>query len=598
MISERMNAVITTSLVLCNVYHTTAFSRPPSRPLHLQHRINGSTILHAKEESNRAFGASASSPSADPNIGRDLVKRGVSAMDKDSLIESVTSLDSSSPSPSGNAFLEVDAESITINLAEEQGPMKAVSSFLSEKIGTIDESRLAFPEIVSGEVPRMFSNINYKKDKDTDNKIATHASGSVTSAALLVSGTTIGAGILALPTATAPAGFLASSFALGIAWLYMTISGLLIAELSINRLGETGKQGVGLLEIYNTYLGKNLGYVGSAAYFFLHYAVMVAYLAQGGSNLGSLFDSVGLESLAAIPGLDQLFFAGAVGSLVYFSSPNAVEKINNALVGSVIASFLGIIAFGAGSADFGALIAAENQHPELVVSAFPILFLSMVYHNVVPTVVTTLEADRMKITKALCIGTTIPFIMFLAWNAIILGNVVTIPGASFGDGMTTPIELLQSEGIGGETLGNLVSVFSELAITTSLIGFIFGLIDGLTDVVNLPTKGRDFEKWKPALFAGTLVPPLLLSLGNPDIFYDALDYGGAFGVSTLFLVLPPLMVWKVRYGDEKKELSVPPMVPFGKIPLGSLWKAAATLIFEQGAEKLGVFEFIQETFNL
>ena len=164
--------------------------------------------------------------------------------------------------------------------------------------------------------------------------------------------------------------------------------------------------------------------------------------------------------------------------------------------------------------------------------------------------------------------------------------------------MTTPIQLLQSEGIGGETLSTLESAFSELAIVTSLIGFIYGLIDGLTDVVNLPTKGPDFEKWKPALFAGTLVPPLVLSLGNPDIFYDALDYGGAFGVSTLFLVLPPLMVWKLRYGDENKELSVPPMVPFGKIPLGSLWKAAATLIFEQGAEKLGVFDFIQETFHL
>ena len=66
----------------------------------------------------------------------------------------------------------------------------------------------------------------------------------------------------------------------------------------------------------------------------------------------------------------------------------------------------------------------------------------------------------------------------------------------------------------------------------------------------------------------------------------------------MFLVLPPLMIWKVRYGDEKKELSVPPMVSFGKIPLGNLWKAAITLIFDQSAEKLGVFEFIQETFNL
>jgi tyrosine-specific transport protein len=36
------------------------------------------------------------------------------------------------------------------------------------------------------------------------------------------------------------------------------------------------------------------------------------------------------------------------------------------------------------------------------------------------------------------------------------------------------------------------------------------------------------------------------------------------------------------------------MVPGGKIPLASLWKAAGTLILEQGAAKLGVFDFFEE----
>lgn len=305
-------------------------------------------------------------------------------------------------------------------------------------------------------------------------------------------------------------------------------------------------------------------------------------------------NSAGLESIAGVQGLDQLFFAGTVGGAVYLASPTVVEKINNALVADVVATFVGIIAAGTGSADFHALVAMENQHAELVVNVFPILFLSIVCQNILPTVVTQLEADRRKITEALIIGTGIPLIMLLAWNAIIFGNIVSMPGA-LEDGVS-PIALLQSEGDGGETLGNLVGIFSELAVTTSLIGFIYGLIDGLMDVTNLPTKGPDFEKWKPTLFAGALVPPLLLSFGNPDIFYSALDYGGAFCVSTLFLVLPPIMVWKLRYGDEERELSVPPMVPFGKIPLGSLWKAAGTLIIEQGFEKLGIFEFLQKTF--
>jgi len=35
------------------------------------------------------------------------------------------------------------------------------------------------------------------------------------------------------------------------------------------------------------------------------------------------------------------------------------------------------------------------------------------------------------------------------------------------------------------------------------------------------------------------------------------------------------------------------MVPFGKIPLVIMWKAAGILITEQGAEKLGIIDFLK-----
>eukprot|EP00521_Asterionellopsis_glacialis_P007177 CAMPEP_0195289514 /NCGR_PEP_ID=MMETSP0707-20130614/5762_1 /TAXON_ID=33640 /ORGANISM="Asterionellopsis glacialis, Strain CCMP134" /LENGTH=387 /DNA_ID=CAMNT_0040349531 /DNA_START=105 /DNA_END=1268 /DNA_ORIENTATION=- len=380
------------------------------------------------------------------------------------------------------------------------------------------------------------------------------------------------------------------------------MSGLLIAELSINRMGNTGRPGQGILELYKNGLGSdNLSNIGSAAYFFLHYAIMVAYIAQGGANFDAFLEGTGGigESLATVPGIGQILFAAGCGSAIYFGKPSVVEKANNVLVAGVMATFIGVTAIGAQSCDFEALINPINQHPEEVVNAFPILFLSMVYQNVVPTVVNTLEGDRHKITTAIIAGTTMPFLMFLAWNGVILGNVMGTDAfsaaAEASNGDFNPVALLQSGENGGPLLSSLVGIFSELALITSLTGFVYGLLDALTDVTGLPSKGPEFEKWKPALFAGVLVPPLALSLGNPDIFYNALDYGGAFGVSTLFLVLPPLMVWKERYGDEQKPIMTKPMVPLGKLSLGSMWKAAGTLIFEQGAEKLGVFDFIQDT---
>ena len=463
--------------------------------------------------------------------------------------------------PPGQEVREVDASTSTTNPTEEQTSdvdttaetTTPLLSKISEKIGKVDDDRIIFPEIENGQVPRLFSSLEYNKSEQGRIE-ATHAAGSVIGAASLVAGTMVGAGILALPGATASVGFLPSTVAMLVAWGYMTMSGLLIAELCLNRLGQSGRPGTGILDLFQESLGPKWGKVGSGAYFFLHYAVMVAYIAQGGVNLDGALSAVGLGEIANLPGIGQALFAGTCGLALFSATPAIVEKVNNVLVLVLAASFAGIIGLGAQSADFGSLVDFSNQHPENVAGAFPIIFLSLVYQNVVPTVVTQLEGDRKKITTAIVSGTTLPMLMFLTWNAVVLGNV---QGADLST--MDPVALLQSAEGGGALLGGLVTSFSSIALITSLIGFTYGLIDAFTDVFKLPQEGPKFEEWKAALFALVFLPPLALSVTDPDIFFNALDLGGAFGVSTLFLLLPPIMVWGQRYGDDKPPLVTKPM---------------------------------------
>lgn len=103
---------------------------------------------------------------------------------------------------------------------EQQEDKAGVLAAIQEKIGKVDDDRLLFPEYESGEVPRMFSALEYSKNAQGQVR-AEHVAGSVLGAAALVSGTTVGAGVLALPAATAAAGFLPSTFALLSAWVYM-----------------------------------------------------------------------------------------------------------------------------------------------------------------------------------------------------------------------------------------------------------------------------------------------------------------------------------------------------------------------------------------
>jgi hypothetical protein len=63
-----------------------------------------------------------------------------------------------------------------------------------------------------------------------------HRPGSVLGAATLVAGTAVGAGILALPAVTQPAGFTASALALTAAGIFSALTGLLVAEASLNTM--------------------------------------------------------------------------------------------------------------------------------------------------------------------------------------------------------------------------------------------------------------------------------------------------------------------------------------------------------------------------
>ena len=467
-------------------------------------------------------------------------------------------------------------------------PQEASSSSIAQAID--QEGRWVYPEYDAGQVPRMFSSLDYNTNEHGRVVSADHVSGSVIGAAALITGTTVGAGVLALPASTASAGYLPSSLGLIVAWAFMNMSGLLIAELTLNRMVGTGRPALGLLELYKNSFGSNTstGGVGSwatsIAYFFLHYAVLVAYLAKGGQDVAAI--------IPALPtGTGPLAFAAMCGLPLYLAKPSLVEKINNLLVLGVATAFCSIIVIGAGSVDFATLMGPSNQHFEQLAGCFPILFLSIVFHNVVPTVVAQLEGDRTKISQAILAGTSLPLLMFLAFNAVVLGN--SMGDAAFADGFDPLVVLQEKATGGGQLLSPLVSVFSFLALVTSVIGFTYGLVDAWTDVFDINSKSLDTEGYKAQLFALVYLPPLALAMANPNTFYQALEYGGAFGVSTLFLLLPASMVWKERYGEEKSPLIATPMVPFGKIALGFMCGAAGTLILQEVMRNMGTLYISQ-----
>jgi len=130
---------------------------------------------------------------------RRLLSQTVRYVSSTTTTEEVAVATSISNEPSDGAIIRQDElqESIVV---EKRG-LEGILSALEKKIGRIDEDRLLFPEYSSGEVPRMFSTLDYTRCKEGKVTGAVHSEGSVLGAAALVAGTTVGAGVLALPAA-------------------------------------------------------------------------------------------------------------------------------------------------------------------------------------------------------------------------------------------------------------------------------------------------------------------------------------------------------------------------------------------------------------
>ena len=390
----------------------------------------------------------------------------------------------------------------------------------------------------------------------------------------LVAGTTIGVGMLALPAVTLQSGVVPSTVMLIGVWLYILATSLLLVEVNVNAMRTLGRPGLGLLAMVEGILGKQGALVTGGAYLFNHYALLVAYMSQGGAILLSAFETVAGVPQSLPSWVGTLTFTILFGGILYLGHERLVEKLNNAFVTIVIVSFVGLLLLGVTKINPTQFL---SQDWRAISPAISVMFVAMFYHNIVPVVTTQLEGDVKKIRRAIAIGSAIPLLMFLAWNAVILGSVNPdmIKGVSDGSTVFDPLQLLRN-GQAGAWLGVLVSVFSEFAIVTSFIGFVYGLLDFFKDVLDV--AANDISKRLP-LYSLVLLPATSLSVLNPSIFFTALDYAGTFSISVLGGIIPALMAWKQRYSQQQDSHHLTkPLIPGGKVMLVAMISVAMAVM--------------------
>ncbi len=430
----------------------------------------------------------------------------------------------------------------------------------------------------SSSVTRLFSNLEF------DGTGFKHRPGSLPACTALISGTTVGAGILALPAVTLPAGVLPSTAILIAVWIYMVVSGLLVAEVNLNTMHSSGKPRLGLLATIRRTLGKSGAIAAGGVYLFIHYALLVAYLARGGGILATALGSFGPVEQIPPNWVGTTLFVSLFGGLIYFGSERFVGRLNGAFFAVLLVAFGGLLTL-----TLGDLKPTQFLHHNwgAIAGAIPVMFVALVYQNVVPVVTTRLEGDVSKIRQAIILGSLIPLVMFLGWNAAILGNgQIDVTATLASSARFDPLEFLRQDTANFWTSTG-ISIFSELAIATSFIGLVYGLLNFFGDAFGRAPHGTATRRWP--LFSLVLLPPMGLSTLNAGIFFEALDYAGTFGISVLFGIVPAVMAWKERDLAKAQRKSSFPLVPGGKVTLTAMIGIAVGIIAEQLLLRAGVF---------
>jgi len=458
----------------------------------------------------------------------------------------------------------------------------------------------------------------------------------------LVAGTTVGAGILALPAETHEAGFLPTVVLLVVGWLYMSATGLLIAEVSVGvqqrqqerRLFESGDLsggdgGTGIPTVsIPTMARETLGAVGarlsSLAFVFLHVALITAYILQGGSLLTEVWMTLLPSSTEAtfLSTLGPSVFAITLGIAIVGLPEDRLELVNNAMVIGVITTFMAICSYGIPHVQ-PALLAHANLRA--LVKALPVIPVLYVFQTVVPTVCTLLRRDLSKIRTAIMAGTGVPLAMFLVWSYVILGIVSS-------DATGDPLVYIRKSDGSDAFFGQVVSAFSLLAVATSFLGFTYGLIDFYNDLLYEwkvaamavdddehsasadaanggettkqssaanPSTETALSQWGVlALAIGPQVAIATVNRADPSFFFQAVDNAGIYGILVLFGLLPPAMAWIQRYRESPRIATkantendpgkgVHETVPVGKLSLGFIAATALVIIGLETWDKVG-----------
>lgn len=348
---------------------------------------------------------------------------------------------------------------------------------------------------------------------------------------LLVAGTMIGAGMLAMPLTSAGIGFGFTLVLLLGLWALLTFTALLFVELY-----QTAESDAGIGTLAEQYFGKAGRIIATAVLIIFLYALIAAYISGGGSLLKDLLpESFGDK-------VSILLFTVIFGSFIVIGT-HSVDKINRVLFFVMLAAFAVVLSLMLPEIKFDNLMATPIDNA-LIISASPVFFTAFGFHGSIPSLNKYLDGNVKALRISILAGSAITLCAYILWQMSTHGLLtqneflqILKEDATLNGLVKATLAITGSNMIAGA-----VKLFSTLALVTSFLGVGLGLLECIEDLLK---RSFNISAGRISLGLMTFIPPLVFALFYPEGFILALGYAGQM-FAFYAVVLPVSLVWKAR----------------------------------------------------
>lgn len=361
-------------------------------------------------------------------------------------------------------------------------------------------------------------------------------------AILLVAGTCIGSGMIALPLVLAKLGLIPSILLMLAIWCVMYYTSLVNLELNL----QVGR-GLALGALGKYFSGKITELLGTISLKLLSYSLLAVFIYGGASILQELMASKKFGNYTFGTIATGYSFV-AIGLLLL--PMKLIDYLNRFLFVGLIAVVAILIAGLAITINWSnvPLFAEHYNQPLVWVALVPVVFTSFGFQVIFHTLTNYCGKNVKLLKQAFLWGSLLPAAVYIVWTCSILSAVYQGNPHFYSQmaaGKAEIGELIQVlSGIAkSQSIQILIWWISLLAIATSVLGVGVGLCDSLKEMLSNRLPNSRVRNVVASIV--TVFPAYVVVMYVPNAFITILGFAGMI-LALIAILLPVYLLWQSK----------------------------------------------------